>query len=222
MKAEREPTLIKSFPSARLHISLFFPPHFFPAVFSVCIMHERNTSSFEKEFAQNCSQWIPSVGVWWSITQLLRWRIDPGLSHTRLPALLISFLSFCCSAVVASIPKKKKKLKLKLGPLCGYCALHRPRVSFLSESLTFPWHLPTFVITRKRSDLTVYQKHGRKIKAVKCQMGAVHLASVAWLRTWGEVHCETVVTSAVSGGFLGRERQLWRQTHKPVFSEIQV
>lgn len=53
-------------------------------------------------------------------------------------------------------------------------------------------------------------------------MGAVHLASVAWLWTWGEVHCGTVVTSAVSEGFLGRERQLWRQTRKPVSSEIQV
>lgn len=187
MKAERERRSLNpshllgstspSFPSLLLSCSV------------ACLHHawEKQEQFWERKgttiFTSKFHLW-----VWWSITQLLRCRIDPGLSNTRLAALLISFLSFHCSSVVASIPKKKKKQNTWTQSSLSLMCLHRPRVSFLSESLTFPWHLPTFVIMRKRPDLTDYQKNRRKIKAVKCQMGAVHLAPVApdlrWSALW--------------------------------------
>lgn len=130
------------------------------------------------------------MGVTSKHAGLRRWRINTGLLQACLPASLISVLSIHCSTVVASITQKHVAPSTSAGILelrfhCHFCIwLRVPWVAFLPGSLTFPWHLPTFVTTCKRPNSTVYQKHGSGIKAVKCQTGSVHLAPVAPDLTW--------------------------------------
>ncbi len=58
----------------------------------------------------------------------------------------------------------------------------------MSEPLTFPRHLMTFVDTCKLLDLRVYQKWKENSDG-QMSTGSGHLL---WLRHWGEVHCGTV------------------------------
>lgn len=138
MKAEREPALIKSFPSARLCISLFsLLASFLQCLQFTSCMRETRVAVEKKTHKIVTSEF--HLWTWRSITQPLRCRVDPGLSNTRLPTLLISFLSFRRSSVVASIPKNKPK-SLNSVPTVTNVLAQTPSfllVGVLDISLTF-------------------------------------------------------------------------------------
>ena len=86
----------------------------------------------------------------------------------------------------------------------------------MSESLTFPRHLMTFVDTCKLQDLTVYQKW-RENSDGQMSTGSCHL--LLWLQHWGKVHCGTVSRWSLRlchGSESGRSGSscLWLPRHK--------